>query len=297
MGDDEPGEYIYKFVSANAYRSSDRAANLRLLESGTLYVARFGADGSGEWIPLAHGANGLDSRAGFDGQTHVLVNARGAADRVGATPMDRPEWLAVHPQTLEVYCSLTNNSNRGTKSGDPIDAANPRAGNVYGHIVRWRETGGDPAALRFIWDIFLMGGDPAHTDPAKRGTIKGDPFGSPDTLAFDDRGVLWIGTDAAGANRGDYARLGNNQMLAADPVTAEVRRFLTGPRGCEVTGLAFTPDGRSMFLNIQHPGESGIRSDPAEPQAGSVWPDGQTGGRPRSATVAVRRSDGGVVGA
>jgi secreted PhoX family phosphatase len=299
MGDDERFEYVYKFVSKAPFRPGDREANLRLLDDGTLHVARFNADGSGEWRELTHGRNGLDDAAGFADQAEVLIQARSAADRVGGTRMDRPEWIAVHPTTREVYCALTNNSLRGREGHPAADPANPRAGNVFGHIVRWREEGGDPAAARFAWDVFVLGGDPALGDPVKRGTIKGDAFGSPDGLWFDPRGVLWIQTDVSGRdlNKGDYANLGNNQMLAADPTAGEIRRFLTGPNGCEITGVVMTPDLRTMFVNVQHPGETaGERSDPARPTAVSRWPDGPAGGRPRSATIVIRRRDGGVIG-
>ena len=297
MGDDERGEYIYKFVSEGTYAPNERAANLRLLERGTLYVARFNADGQGEWLALVHGQHGLDAAAGFASQAEVVVQARAAADKVGATKMDRPEWIAVHPTTKDAYCTLTNNSNRGTDKGPAIDPANPRAKNVYGHIIRWREQDGDPKASRFQWDVFVLCGDPAMAEADKHGTIKGDIFGSPDGLWFDARGVLWIQTDisTSALNKGDYANIGNNQMLAADPATGEIRRFLTGPNGCEITGVVTTPDGKSMFVNIQHPGEpASERNDPNKPTAVSAWPDGK--GRPRSATVVIRKADGGVVG-
>jgi uncharacterized protein len=296
-GDDERNEYIYKFVSAGRYNPADRAANLKLLEQGTLYVARFNPDGSGEWLPLVHGQGGLDAAAGFQGQGDVLVNARAAADVVRPTRMDRPEWIGVHPGTKDVYCTLTNNTTRGVDKGPAIDPANPRANNVFGHIVRWKERGADAAATSFTWDVFLLCGDPASPDEAKRGNIKGDVFGSPDGLWFDARGVLWIQTDVSTSVllKGDYRAMGNNQMLAADPETREVRRFLTGPSGCEVTGVVTTPDSRTMFVNIQHPGEtSSERGDPKNPTAVSAWPDGS--GRPRSATVVIRRRDGGVIG-
>jgi len=299
MGDDERFEYIYKFVSRRRYDPSDRGANLRLLEDGTLYVARFDSDGSGMWLPLIQGRNGLETAAGFATQADVVVNARGAADRLGATKMDRPEWIAVHPRTGEIYCTLTNNTSRGRDGAPPPDAANPRSNNVFGHIVRWRERGGDPSETAFAWDVFVLGGDPQHADPARRGTVKGDGFGSPDGLWFDARGVLWIQTDVSTTALGkkDYAGLGNNAMLAADPASREVRRFLVGPNGCEVTGVITTPDGRSMFVNIQHPGESpSERADPARPSAVSAWPDGRADGRPRSATVVIRKRDGGVIG-
>ncbi|MGE3536137.1 MAG: PhoX family phosphatase [Candidatus Tectimicrobiota bacterium] len=297
MGDDERNEYVYKFVSAGTYIPADPAANRRLLEQGTLYVARFNADGSGVWLPLVHGQHGLDAAAGFADQAEVLTYARAAADTLGATPMDRPEWIAIHPTTQEVYCTLTNNSNRGTEKGPATDAANPRARNVYGHIIRWREQDTNPQATRFTWDIFLLCGDPTMAEAEKQGTIRGDVFGSPDGLWFDQRGVLWIQTDVSTSvlNKGDYTHLGNNQMLAADPSTGEVRRFLTGPRGCEITGVVTTPDGKSMFVNIQHPGETASeRSDPKNPTAVSAWPDGKD--RPRAATVVIHKTDGGVIG-
>jgi hypothetical protein len=289
--DDAPFEYVYKFVSRDRY--TGRAANRDLLDHGTLYVARFAGDGTGEWRALRHGDPGLTGADGFASQADVLVRARMAADALGATRMDRPEWVAVHPRTREVYCALTNNPRRGAEGRPPPDPANPRANNVYGHIVRWREAGNDPAASRFAWDVFVQSGDPAHPDPAKRGTVKGDGFGSPDGLAFDARGVLWIATD--GPTGGDYAGLGNNQLLAADVVTGETRRFLVGPRECEITGIAFAPDGRTLFVNVQHPG-SQARSDPDNPRAYSNWPDFDPAGRPRAATLAITKDDGGVIG-
>jgi uncharacterized protein len=301
LGDDERFEYIYKFVSRDPWDpAAGRAAGMRLLEQGTLWVARLDGDGGGEWLELTHGRNGLDAAAGFPSQAEILIDARSAADRVGATRMDRPEWVAVHPKTGEVYCALTNNTNRGKGSAPAPGPANPRTENVFGHIVRWRERGGDAAAARFEWDVFVLCGDPTLTDAGKQGNIKGDVFGSPDGIWFDQRGVLWIQTDVSTSvlGKGDYARLGNNQMLAADPATREVRRFLTGPSGCEVTGVVTTPDGTSMFVNIQHPGETASeRSNPAAPKAVSAWPDGPAGGRPRSATIVIRRTDGGIIGA
>jgi secreted PhoX family phosphatase len=145
----------------------------------------------------------------------------------------------------------------------------------------------------------VLAGDPRHPDAERRGNVKGDGFGSPDGLWFDAGGILWIQTDVSGSmlNKGHYERLGNNMMLAADVRTGDIRRFLTGPRGCEVTGVITTPDRRTMFVNIQHPGESpGGRSDPRRPTAVSTWPDGPSGGRPRSATVVIRKADGGVIG-
>ncbi len=299
LGDDRRFEYIYKFVSRDAYNRGDRKANGSILDHGTLYVAKFSDDGSGSWIPLVHGRGNLTAANGFADQADVLVRTRAAADAAGATKMDRPEWIAVHPQTNEVYCTLTNNSQRGGKDKAGTDRANPRANNVFGQIIRWREAGNDPASQAFEWDLFAIAGDPQHPDEARRGNIKGDAYGSPDGLWFDDSGLLWIQTDVSASTIGKnhYQRLGHNQMLAADIRSGETRRFLTGPAGCEVTGVVMTPDARTMFVNIQHPGESPKgRNDPKNPKAHGSWPDGAAGGRPRSATVVIRRNDGGIIG-
>ena len=176
--------------------------------------------------------------------------------------MDRPEWIVPHPVTREVYCTCTNNAARGGDGNEGPNPAKPRASNAFGHIVRWREDGGEPAATRFQWDVFVEAGSRAD----KGGTISGDVFGSPDGLWFDALGTLWVQTDISPTvlGKGDYARLGNNQMLAVDPATGEFRRFLTGPRGCEVTGFHMTPDNRTMFVNIQHPGEVPASARPDE---------------------------------
>ncbi|MBI3531323.1 MAG: PhoX family phosphatase [Burkholderiales bacterium] len=301
MGDDERFEYVYKFVSRDKVRPGGYAANKDLLDHGTLYVARFDARGYGRWIPLVHGENGLTAAQGFADQGEVLIKTRQAADAVGATKMDRPEWIAVHPQTGEVFVTLTNNNQRG-QPGREVDAANPRPDNIMGHIIRWREGSGgsgDAAATEFRWMHFALAGDPNAEKPEHRGNIQGDMYGSPDGLAFDDSGLLWIQTDISTSvmNKGAYKSIGNNMMLCADPASGETKRFLTGPAGCEITGIAFTPDRRFMFVNVQHPGETASeRSDPSKPQAVSNWPDGPAGGRPRSATVVIRRKDGGIVG-
>jgi secreted PhoX family phosphatase len=299
MGDDRQFEYIYKFVSRDAWNVNDRHANRSLLDHGTLYAAKFNEDGSGSWVELTFGKNGLTTAGGFADQADVLIRTRVAADVAGATRMDRPEWIAVHPATKEVYCTLTNNLRRGADKAPATNASNPRANNAFGHIIRWREAGSDSAALTFNWDIFVLAGDPQNPDPAKRGNIKGDAFGSPDGLWFDGGGILWIQTDVSTSamHKGDYENMGNNQMLAADITTGEIRRFLTGPSGCEITGVVTSPDGRSMFVNIQHPGEtSSERSDPLSPKAVSSWPDGAAGGRPRSSTIVIGKDDGGVIG-
>jgi secreted PhoX family phosphatase len=301
-GDDERFEYIYKFVSKDRFDSKNPAANANLLDQGTLYVASFGDDGHGQWRALEHGQNGLTVANGFADQADVLIRTRQAADRAGATKMDRPEWIAVHPHSGEVYCTLTNNSARGVGAAAGADAANPRRDNRFGHIIRWREingdANGDAAGTQFSWDIYVLCGDPQLADENKRGNIKGDLFACPDGLWFDPEGRLWIQTDISGSSlkQGDYARFGNNQMLVADVSSGETHRFLTGPNGCEITGATRTPDGRSLFINIQHPGEGGNRAGQASNWPASQFPE-VTGGRPRSATIVITRNDGGVIGA
>lgn len=323
-GDDQANDYIYKFVSDGFYDPSNPSGNRELLDSGKLYVARFddGAAsgdfmGVGEWILLDKNENPIlkADDATFPDQAAVLIKARLAADVVGATPMDRPEWVTVHPETGEVYCTLTNNS--GRKEAD-IDDANPRAGNRYGQIVRWREAGGDAKATTFEWDLFVLAGNPGvYPNDLRAGSdnvTADNTFNSPDGLAFDKDGRLWIQTDGNFSNTGDYAGQGNNQMLAADPVSKEIRRFLVGPSGCEITGITWSPDYTTMFIGVQHPGEVG--SHPRRPNPGSLsmdeylaqnstaftewpksqWPDVVGGGRPRSAVVVISKDDGGVIG-
>ena len=281
MGDDARGEYIYKFVTADAWDPDNPDADM--LDKGTLYVARFDADGTGEWLPLDYATNAALA-ADFTGQADVLVNTRTAADVVGATPMDRPEWSTTDPVTGEIYFTLTNNTNRD--AGETA-AANPRGPNTHGHVIRFREDGDDPAATGFSWDIFVFGAN-ANADPDFNisGLTLDNEFGSPDGLWFDPRGVLWIQTD----NGAPLDSGTNDQMLAVIPAElsgdrtvnpdtqAQLKRFFVGPAGCEVTGVELTQDGRTLFVNIQHPGGD--------------WPDG--GGNPaRSATIVLRREDGG----
>jgi uncharacterized protein len=299
-GEDARFEYIYKFVSRDRIRPaggglSQAQANRDLLDHGTLYVSRFDADGSGRWLPLAQGQGPWTAAKGFADQGDVLIKTRQASDLLGATKMDRPEWLAIDQANAEVFCSLTNNSARGTPGNPAADAANPRANNTMGGVIRWKEDS-DFDALTFRWSHLVLAGDPVNERAEAQGNVKGDIFACPDGLAFDARGVLWIQTDAHAAQmyKGEFRNIGNNQMLACDLGSGEMRRFLTGPVNCEITGCAFSPDSTTMFINIQHPGETpSDRSDPAEPAKFSRWPHG---GRPRSATVVIRKHDAGVIG-
>jgi secreted PhoX family phosphatase len=293
-GDDSRFEYVYKFVSEGLYQPD--VTRGEILDTGTLYVARFNEDGTGDWLPLVYGQNGLDESNGFTDQGDVLINTRTAADLVGATPMDRPEWGAVDPETRAVYFTLTNNSNR---TEEQRDAANPRAENRYGSIIRWTEADGDQAAERFSWDIFVLAGPQADSRDANGNPLDEDSiFAAPDGLWFDADRRLWIQCDISDGslNAGVYTPFGNNQMLAANPDTGEIRRFLTGPVGCEITGVVTTPDQRTMFVNVQHPGANTSEADFAAGSFHSHWPDGGNA-LPRSATIAIRRLDGGVIGA
>jgi uncharacterized protein len=291
-GDDENGDYVYKFVGDRPWRQA-RARGLSPLDHGTLYVARFYEDGRGEWLPLVHGHGPLVTANGWLDQADVLIRTRMAADAVGATRLHRPEWASVHPTTGEVFLTLTN----GTGNNAAVNSG--RDPNPYGHIIRWREAANDDTA--FEWDVFLLAGDVAY-DPAVPATQS--VFGSPDGIWIDSRGIVWVQTDISNSsqNRQDrgYDNIGNNQMLAAFPATGEVRRFLTGPRGCEITGVVMTPDECTMFINVQHPGESTTfwnnqfgAPSVGNPRTVSSWP---YGGRPRSATVVIRRVDGGRIG-
>lgn len=344
MGDDERNEYIYKFVAEGRYNPTNRAANRNLLDSGVLYVAKFLDTGVGQWLPLLPGSIGVGGVAlrdnpNFAGANDaevlakILIKTRMAADALGATMMDRPEWTGARPKVcgfdeIELYCTLTNNNRRGSSatpssnnadgsttaaSARPaVDAANPRADNIYGHIIRWREAGKNVTATSFAWDLFVQCGDTATAKtPATRyvGNINDTPdgtadFGAPDGLWFDKYGRLWVQTDQVGTATGDWVNIGANCMVCADPATGATKRFLTGPMQSEVTGVTMTPDGKTMFVGLQHPGEEA--ANPANPTQFSNWPAsqfttnsaGQTvvGGRPRSGVVVITKTNGGIVG-
>ncbi|WP_285961886.1 PhoX family protein [Pseudomonas tohonis] len=282
-GDDSQNEYIYKYVSRDAYRPG--RSNGRLLDEGTLYVARFNADGSGQWLALDINDKSflkacLAAGVAFADQGEVLINTRLAADVVGATKMDRPEWGAVNPDNGEVYFTLTNNTARTTP-----DAPNPRPANAYGHIIRWREQSRDYAGQAFNWNLFMLAGPETDSrGPNGKPLDASNILASPDGLWFDDDGRLWIQTDMSGSQLAS-GPFGNNQMLVADPRSGELKRFLVGPLGAEVTGIAATPDFRTLFVNIQHPGEGSTPTNLT-----STWPDGP-GKRPRSSTVVITRED------
>ncbi len=385
MGDDSRGEYVYKFVTAAAWNAADAngglAAGNKYLDSGSLYAAKFNADGTGVWLKLDLSNPAVAAYAGyaFADLADVVANARLAADAAGATKMDRPEWTAVNPANGEVYITMTENPDRGNVGSSsnnnpnpPLDAANPRywldkktqtsgavvnqKGNINGHIVRLREAGDDAAATTFAWDIFLFGAQAvadAGLDDVNyqknvnlSGLTASNDLSKPDGCWFSRAtGILWIETDdntftdvtncmllaALPGTMGDGAAVTVDNLAGGSPdatVTTTVsvttkmgkkladtqfRRFLTAPKGAEVTGLAESPDGKALFINIQHPGENTGNATlaagtafPAGPFE-SNWPGSGRGiaaaygpggatARPRSATVMITKNDGGVIG-
>ena len=346
MGDDARSEYIYKFVSTALWSPADATAGDKLaigdkyLDKGTLFVAKFKADGTGEWLELSmkNPIVAFNPDFEFKSDADVAIFTRLAADAVGATKMDRPEWGGVNPRNGEVYFTLTNNANRTVDGEIGVDAANPRMykdmkgtketnGNVNGHIIRMAQ--GKPTDLAFKWDIYVFG--------AESGADKGlvnlsnltdvNDMSSPDGLVFSGvSGICWIQTDD-----GSYTDVTNCMMLAAipgkvgdgamktlsykrsdgstkavdtymgkAPTESNLKRFLVGPKGCEITGLCETPDGKAMFVNIQHPGENTKMADVNNPaKFESQWPANAgygSGNRPRSATIVITKLDGGQIG-
>ena len=281
LGDDERGEFLYKFVSNGVYTPG--ASTDGLLDDGVLHVAKFDEDGTGKWTALTEETTGMS-------KPEICIFSRMAASQVGATTMDRPEWVAINPVAAEAYCALTNNKNRGVKpnkGGDEtaVGGPNPRAENHYGQIVRWYPEGDDHAATDFKWDLFVMAGNPdVHngTDYAGSDNINsGNMFNSPDGMMFDTSGLLWIQTDGNYKNEGDFAGMGNNQMLVGDPATGQIERFMTVPYGAEVTGITWSADKRTVFVGIQHPK--------------APFPDGE-GKLARSSVVAIKRADNARIG-
>jgi secreted PhoX family phosphatase len=307
MGDDQQFEYFYKFVSRGRFDPNRPEANRDLLDDGTLYVARLDDDGRGEWLALVHGTTPeLTPQRGFASQADVVLRCREAADRLGATPLDRPEDVAVNPRTGRVYLSCTQNLGRdngiaevgGRTLDTRTDRASPRAPNTSGHILEFIEQGADAAAMSFRWEVFLLAGAPSRDElvtalPAEHaGSLDANvtyfggaaaveelsAFANPDNLGFDPDGNLWIVTD------GNQPGNNNDGCFACPTEGAErgrVRQFMSGPVGAEVCGCEFTADGQALFLALQHPGEAGSATSPQ-----SHWPDGGDAA-PRPSVIAI----------
>lgn len=289
-GDDARFEYVYKFVSAGSYRPSNTPEqNSRLLDEGTLYVARFDEDGSGEWMPLVFGQGPLTPENGFRNQGDVVADVRLASDLLGATKMDRPEDIETNPVTEAVYIVCTNNTRRGIGEHPEPDAANPRPENRHGHIIELIEKDNDHSSTEFHWELFLVCGDPEDPSTFYAGYDKSEvsPISCPDNIVFDRYGNLWIATDGL-----PKTMPGNDGLFAVPvegPNRGKLRQFFSSVPGAEVCGPEFTPDNTTLFVAIQHPGEGGTFEEPA-----TRWPDGE--GPPRPSVVAIQALDGRPIG-
>ncbi len=291
-GDDEAYQYLYKFVSEKACIPSKPRANREILDEGTLYAARFNENGTMQWLPLVQGVGPLTTENGFHSQADVVIEARRAAELVGATPMDRPEDVEVNPVTGLVYANMTKNPARKAPN-----AANPRTPNVFGHTIEMIpptiDGKIDHSATEYQWEFFLRGGDPAglngafyHGDVSENGWLA-----CPDNMAFDTKGRIWISTDGQPGAMGTADAL--YAMDTQGPGRGISKAFFRGPIGCEITGPSFTPDGKTLFLSVQHPADSD-GSSYANPS--TRWPDFDDAMPARSAVLAIKREDGGEIG-
>ena len=287
MGDDWEFEYVYRFVSDATYDAANREANRHLLDEGTLSVARFDDDGSLTWMPIRFGEGPLTPANGFEDQGDVMIQTRRAADLLGATPMDAPEGFVSDPQSGVLYLALTQNRDRGA---DQLSAANPRANNEFGHLLRLNAPGDDSpdfATQRFAWSVMLLCGEDGPGSGFHSETRPDSRFTDPDNLAVDGAGRLWVCTDAGNGERDALYVVetrGSWKNLS--------RRFYLPPLESECCSPTFTPDGRTMFLSVQHPGEEAANVDSSVTR----WPARKAGEPPRPSVIAIRRDDDGIIG-
>ncbi|NNH80842.1 PhoX family protein [Rhizobium laguerreae] len=299
LGDDERFDYVYKFVTDGAFNPNDRAANMNLLDSGTLHVAKFNEDGTMQWLPMVFGQGPLTAENGFTSQADVLIECRRAGDALGATKMDRPEDVQPNGVNGKVYVMLTNNTRR---KADQVDAANPRAENAFGHIIEISENDGDFTATSGKWEVLLKCGDPSVAAVGatfSTETTKNGWFGMPDNCAVDSAGRLWVSTD--GNNNKATGR--TDGLWAVDTegaARATSKLFFRVPVGAEMCGPLFTPDDETAFVAVQHPGDGGedwpSHGRPSYYEDLSTrWPDFKPDMPVRPAVVAITKAGGGKI--
>jgi secreted PhoX family phosphatase len=300
LGDDERFDYAYKFVTDGTFNASDRAANMDLLDKGTLFVAKFEADGTMQWMPIVHGQGPLTAENGFAGPADVLIETRRAADLLGATKMDRPEDVAPNASNGKVYVMLTNNTKR---KADQVDAANPRAENAFGHIIEIAEDGGDFTAAKGKWEVLLKCGDPSVAEVGatfSTATSKSGWFGMPDNCVIDSSGRLWVATDGQGPKA-----TGRTDGLWAVDTEGEARgtskMFFRVPVGAELCGPQFTADAETAFVAVQHPGDGGddweaFGRPSYYEDLSTRWPDFKDDMPVRPAVVVITKQGGGKIG-
>ncbi|WP_246161426.1 PhoX family protein [Segnochrobactrum spirostomi] len=297
LADDHEFDYLYRFVTAGRFDPANREANRDLLDDGTLSVARFKDDMTLEWVPLVHGTGKLTAENGFASQADVAVKTRLAADLVGATPMDAPEGFSVNPKTGKIYVALTENTDITLAQ---VNAPNPRAPNPEGHLIELIPPGAavdaahkaDHAAETYRWDIFILCGDPKNPEAKALyhpGTSGNGWFTDPDNIGFDPSGRMYVCTDGppdAGFNDALYVLDTEGEGRALPKL------FYSPPVGSECSSPAFTPDGKTLFLSVQHPGENSESLD----KVSTRWPDFKPDTPPRPSVIVITKADGGPVG-